>query len=87
MDSILEKFDSNLISKIDKENADKIILFLFNEKCEYIEDIITDYIDIFTIDYDTFVKKFDKLNQKHNGYFLKKAGEDMNMLEELFNAR
>ena len=62
----------------------KIIEFLVLRECDYIEDILEDYLDIFTIDYEEFVKRFEKINKNYNNEYLKLASEDMNLLEELF---
>ena len=82
---IKEKFEKSVILNLDKENANKILKFLIDEKCDYIEDIMTDYLDLFNFDYEDFVNKYNKLNNKYDGKFLEKASEDMNLLEEFYN--
>lgn len=84
MKKITEKYSSSVLEQLDKKNSDKIISFLANEKCDYIEDIICDYLDLFSIKYDDFVLKYNKLNKKYNGSFLKKASENMNLLEKFY---
>lgn len=78
------KFETSLIENIDRENAKKILAFLIDEKCNYIEDIIMDYLDLLSFEYNEFVKKYKILNDKYNNKFLQKAGEDMNLLEEFY---
>ena len=84
INEIKSKFEKSVIDNIDRENAHKILTFLVNEKCDYIEDIIMDYLDIFSFEYTEFVNKYEKLNNKYNGKFLKEASEDMNLLEEFY---
>lgn len=84
MNDILEKYNLDVINKIDEENMIKIIKFLEQEKCLFIKDILEDYIDIFTINFNEFIDKYNKLNIKYNNEYLKLASEDMNKLEELF---
>ena len=84
MNDILEKYNLDVINKIDEENMIKIIKFLEQEKCLFIKDILEDYIDIFTINFNEFIDKYNKLNIKYNNEYLKLACEDMNKLEELF---
>ena len=55
------------------------------KKCDFLEDIASDYFDLFVFDYEYFVNKFEYLNKKYNGEFLKKASMDMNLLEEFYN--
>ena len=85
MNDILEKYEKDLFANIDKDNLNNIILFLYRENCDYIEDIIEDYLDLFTIPYDQFVDMYSLLNKKYNMEFFKKAREDMNLLEEFYN--
>ncbi|MBQ4634576.1 MAG: hypothetical protein IJB71_04435 [Bacilli bacterium] len=85
MEEIFEKYSNSVIKNLDKDNFRKILIFLENENCDYLEDLIEDYLDLFTIDYEIFVTKYKELNQKYNNKFLELASEDMNMLEEFFN--
>lgn len=85
INEILEKFSPSILNKLNRDNFDKIVKFLKNEGCECIDDIIEDYIDIFTIEYTEFQKKYVKLNDKYSNQYLKLVSEDMNYLEEIFN--
>ena len=82
--NIKEKFEKSVFYNLDKENFYKIIDFLLKEKCDYIDDIISDYLDLFNIQYEEFIRKYNILNDKYNGEFLQRASEDMNMLEEFY---
>ena len=83
-DEILNKFSDSTIKKLDLNNMNKIIIFLNQEKCDYIEDLLEDYLDLFTIEYDEFVNKYQKLNEKYHKEYLRRASQDMNLLEEFF---
>ena len=85
INEILEKYSESVLNKLDKNNFNEILNFLIKEKCECIEDIIEDYLDLFTIDYDKFIVRYSNLNKKYNGYYIKLVSEDMNLLEEMFN--
>ena len=78
-DEVIEIFEN-----LDRDNFNKIVKFLISEKCDYIEDIVKDYLDLFNIAYEDFIKKYNKLNEKYDGDFLNKASEDMNLLEEFY---
>ena len=84
MNDILEKQSIDIITNIDKQNMIDIIRFLQKENCDFIEDLIEDYLDIFTIPYQEFLSKYQRLNEKYNNNYLKLASEDMNLLEEIF---
>lgn len=85
MDKILEKYSKSVIKNLDKENISKILLFLEKEKCDYIEDILEDYLDLFTFEYELFVNKYNNLNKKYENKFLELASADMNLLEEFYD--
>ena len=82
----LDKYDSELFHNIDIENLGKIVKFLLEKNCNYIDELLDEYLDILTFDYEDFVKKFDKINQKYDGKLIEKISEDMNILEEFYLA-
>lgn len=84
MNEILEKYSNSIVENFNEENFNRIITFLTNEGCNYIEDLLEDYLDIFIIDYDEFVRKYNILNKKYNNRYLELISEDMDLLEELF---
>lgn len=84
VDKIKEKFEKSVFDNLNKENVNKIINLLVKEKCDYIEDIIYNYLDLFNIEYEDFFNKYKVLNKKYNGEFLKRASEDMNLLEQFY---
>ena len=84
MEESFEKYSINVLKNIDRINMEKIIKLLKNNNCCFIEDIIEDYLDLFTIDYKVFKEEFNKLNKEFNGNFVKCVGYDMNLLEHFF---
>ena len=84
INDIKEKYNDSVLKNLNKENFYKIAEFLLKEKCDYLEDIVSDYLDLFNFEYEEFKKKYNILNEKYNKEFLKKASEDMNILEEFY---
>lgn len=84
MDDIINKYSNSVIKNLDKDNITNIILFLKQENCDYIEDLLEDYLDLFTIKYEDFVSKYKELNKKYGNKYLELASDDMNLLEEFF---
>lgn len=82
--NIFQKYSKTTLDNLNTENMYKIIIFLEKEKCNCIEDMLEDYLDVFTIDYEIFIEKYYRLNKKYNKQYLNKVSEDMNYLEELF---
>ena len=85
IEDIVSKYDSEVLAKLNKENMAKIIIFLQKENCDFIEDLLNDYIDLFIIEYDDFIRRYIILNEEYNYKYLELAAEDMNYLEEMYD--
>lgn len=85
MNDIIDKYNLSVIKNIDKTNMIKIISFLEKEDCYYIDDIIEDYLDLFTIDIENFILIYNILNKKYDNKFLEYAAFDMNLFEKFYN--
>lgn len=80
----INNYEDSVIKNIDKVNINKIVSFLVSNGCDYIEELLEDYLDIFTFEYDEFVEKFNKLNDKYKHNLINEIRDDMNILEELY---
>ncbi len=80
----ISKYEESVIKNLDKDNVDKIISFLSLNGCDYIEELLENYLDIFAFEYNEFVIRFNKLNDKYNHNLINEIKDDMNILEELY---
>lgn len=80
----LDKYVTDVYKNIDKDNMYKIINFLTSKGCNFVEELLSDYLDIFSIDIEEFIVKFNELNKKYENKLLSKISEDMNILEEFY---
>ena len=80
----IDKYESSIINNINKDNLNKIVSFLISKGCNYIEELLEDYLDIFTFEYSEFLNKYEKLNKKYNGRLIEEIRDDMNILEEFY---
>ena len=80
----LSKYENSVIENINEENINKIVSFLLHNGCDYIEELLEDYLDIFMFEYDEFVTKFNRLNEKYNHDLINIIRDDMNVLEEFY---
>ena len=81
----INKYENSVVQNIDKNNVNKIITFLSSKGCDYISELLEDYLDLFVFEYDEFVIKFNKLNDKYNHNLINEIKDDMNILEELYS--
>lgn len=84
MEEIIEKYTDGVLKNLNKDNIIKICDFLDEENCNFIEDILEDYLDLFVFDYEEFIKKYNKLNEKYENNYLVMASENMDLLEEFY---
>lgn len=84
-DELFGTYNDNLYKQLDRHNVVKIVEFLNKQGCDFIEDILTTYLDLFLFQYDDFVAKYNSLNHKYHYNFLNEASENMNLLEEFYN--
>jgi len=84
IDIDIGKYEKSVLDNMDKENMMKIISYLLSNNCDYIEELLEDYLDIFSFEYSEFVSKFNILNKKYNYNLINEIKEDMNILEELY---
>ncbi len=80
----MSKYEESVIKNLDKDNVDKILSFLSLNGCDYVEELLEDYLDIFTFEYDEFVIKFNKLDDEYNHNLINEIRNDMNILEKLY---
>ena len=84
IEELKDKFEPEVFQNLDKENVYKIFGFLNKECCDFIDELIENYLDLFNFEYEDFLIKYNLLNDKYNGEFLSLASEDMNLLEEFY---
>ena len=84
MDKIINKYSNSVLKNLNKDNINNIIFFLKKENCNYIEDLLEDYLDLFIIDYQEFVEKYNELNKKYDNNYLYLVSKNMDLLEEFF---
>ena len=80
----LSIYSLGTLKNLNEENMNKIICFLKLNGCDFIEDIIRDYLDIFTIDYELFVSKYNDLNEKYDFKYMEKMRLNIDLLEMMF---
>ncbi len=77
-----DKYEKYVYKNIDKENMYKIINLLYLNGCYFIDELLENYLDLFTIEYNEFENKFNILNKKYNNNLIDEISKDMNILEE-----
>ena len=79
-----ENFDEDLISQIDAENVAEITNYLLNNGVYYAKDLFLSSFDLFLLDKEEFIKKFEKLKQRLGDNFVDKLAEDSSLIEIMY---
>lgn len=79
-----ENFDDEIISQLDGGNIKKIYNYLMDLGVYYAKDIFISQADLFLLDYDIFVEKFEKLRQKLGGDYIEMLGDDCSLIDIMY---
>ena len=79
-----ENFSDEEIAKMDAENIYKILNYLDKNGIYYAKDLILSSLDLFLLPADEFIKKFEKLKNKLGNDYIDKLGEDMSLIEIMY---
>lgn len=80
----LEKYSIGILEDLDSDNVKKIVEFLQLNNCDYIDELLNNYLDLFTFDYEEFKTKFNILNKKYNYNIIEEIEYNMDIIEEFF---
>jgi len=79
-----ENFDDEIIKQLNYENVNKIYNYLINLGVDYAKDIFINQADLFLLDYDLFVEKFEKLKNKLGNNFINMLEEDCSLIDIMY---
>lgn len=85
LDSLYTIYDEELINSVEEKNFLKIVQYLIKNNIDFLEDIICSYLDLFLIEYDVFVEKFEGLKVKYGNDISDKISYNMQILEEMLD--
>ena len=79
-----ENFDDEIISQLDEENVCKIYNYLINLGVYYAKDIFLSQVDLFLLDYNLFMEKFEKLKEKLGDNYIELLGDDCSLIDIMY---
>lgn len=82
INEIYEKYEPEVLQNLNMDNVEKIINFLIGQNVDYIDELFSDYLDLFIIDYNEFVVRFNNLKQKYGENLVELISEDLSILDE-----
>ena len=78
---VVENYDYNYLEGLDEDNFKEIYKLLKEYHFYYINDIILNYIEIFSLDKEEVEKKIKELKEKFGNNYVYLIGDDMRALE------
>lgn len=82
---LYENFDEEIISQIDAQNTSKILDYLNKNGVYYAKDLLLNSLDLFLLNYEEFVKRFERLKLVLGKDFVYKLGEDASLIEIMYD--
>lgn len=79
-----ENFDDEMIGEINVENIAKIFDYLDNNGVYYAKDMFLTSLDLFLLPSNEFINKFEKLKNKLGEDYIDKLGEDISLIEIMY---
>lgn len=85
IEEIIDTFEEGVLLKLDGDNIQRILSYLKEQKIYYMEDILVQYLDLFLMSYDEFVRRFEQLKTKYFANFVEYLAYHFDILEEIYN--
>lgn len=82
INELYDKYEPEIFQNLDEENVVKIINFLILEKVDFIDELFSDYLDLFRIDYNEFINRFNNLKEKYGNNLVELISKDLSILDE-----
>ena len=79
-----ENFDRDIINQLEMENVNKIYNYLIDNGIYYAKDIFISQVDLFLLDYEIFVEKFEKLKERLGNNYIDLLGEDCSLIDIMY---
>lgn len=84
LNNIVETYDSKLLNNLKSNNIERIIKYLKNNNIDYIEDILSYYTDLFILDSNEFIHRFELLKAKYGKNFCNNLAYKLDILESMW---
>lgn len=84
VNNIIETFDNELLKKLERNNIIAIINYLESNNIDFIEDILSYYTDLFILNVDEFIRRFEILKEKYGKNFCYNLAYKLDILESMW---
>lgn len=79
---LLDKYTNEYLDTIEYENFMKVYKYLKSKRVYFIEDLILNYLDIFTLDVKIIEEAFDALNLQYGDDYIYTIGDNLKILDD-----
>ena len=66
------------------DNVNKIYSYLIDKGIYYAKDMFIEYLELFLMDSEEFINRFDALIKKIGNNYVEAVGEDDSLMEEMY---
>lgn len=79
-----EVYDEALIKRLDVDNVGAIYKYLIDNGIYYVKDLFIENLELFLLEKDMFIEKFEKLKQEVGNDYIEIIGRDSSFLEIMY---
>ena len=84
IDNIEEMYNRDIIHKLDMDNVNKIYSYLINKGIYYAKDMFIENLELFLLDSDVFIERFNDIIDNIGSNYVDVIGEDSSILENMY---
>lgn len=81
---LMENFVQEMLNKIDSNNVKIIINYLLKNGIYYAKDLLLNSLDLFLLDSNIFIEKFETLKKELGENYIEKLGNDISLIELMY---
>lgn len=85
LDLIYDNYNEGYLHTLDEDNFNKVYNILKKNNFYFIDDIILNYLELFTVDPNFLIEALSYFEEKYGKNYALVIGRNMNILDDLIN--
>ena len=82
--NIEEMYDNDIVHRLDMDNVNRIYKYLIDKGIYYAKDVFIEYLELFLLDSEVFISKFDRIINDIGDNYIDVIGENSSILDNMY---
>ena len=82
--NIEEMYDNDIVHRLDMDNVNRIYKYLIDKGIYYAKDVFIEYLELFLLDSEVFISKFDRIINDIGDNYIDVIGENSSILGNMY---